>query len=205
MEKRMDKDLMYSSIKTDWGTPQYLFDNLNDIFQFDLDAAANIHNHKCKKWLGPGSTIAEDALSVEWTGNIFLNPPYGRKYNRKWITKAHTSSIKNNALVVCLLPARTETRMFDICWQASLICFIRGRLKFELDGNTDAAPFPNCIVVFGEIPEDTDISILAGEGTIIKPIHHFDPSIKEQNKWLEKCRANIEEFKFNNPRPPTLR
>ena len=48
--------------------------------------------------------------------------------------------------VVCLLPARTDTRWWhDYCTQGE-ITFLKGRLKFS---NAESnAPFPNAIVVF---------------------------------------------------------
>jgi site-specific DNA-methyltransferase (adenine-specific) len=38
---------------------------------------------------------------------VFCNPPYGREIGR-WVEKAYESSLAG-ALVVCLLPARTDT------------------------------------------------------------------------------------------------
>ena len=37
-----------------------------------------------------------------------MNPPYGRQI-KKWIAKAHRESLRG-AIVVCLIPARTDTR-----------------------------------------------------------------------------------------------
>lgn len=41
---------------------------------------------------------------------VFCNPPYGRELP-KWIKKAHDEAEKG-ALVVMLIPARTDTRAF---------------------------------------------------------------------------------------------
>lgn len=74
-----------------------------------------------------------------------MNPPYGRNI-KKWVKKAYESGI-NGAVVVCLLPARTDTSWWhDYVVKASKIEFLRGRLKFGNAKNN--APFPSAIVVF---------------------------------------------------------
>ena len=125
----MNTKAMFSS-KTDlWATPQAFFNQMDDEFHFDLDTCAIPENAKCKRFFS--SQI--DGLSQDWGGSIaWCNPPYGREIG-KWVRKAAESK----ALVVMLLPARTDTAWFQ---------FIRGRLKFG-DGNSPA-PFPSMIVVF---------------------------------------------------------
>ena len=54
---------------------------------------------------------------------------HGRE-NGKWVKKAYEESGKNAELVVCLLPARTNTAWWhDYCLRGE-VYFIRGRLKF---------------------------------------------------------------------------
>jgi phage N-6-adenine-methyltransferase len=98
----MNTGLHFSS-KTDmWATPQEFYDALNAEFEFTLDPCATAENAKCAKYF----TIEDDGLVQDWTGHIvFMNPPYGREIG-KWVKKAAES----NATVVCLLPARTDTR-----------------------------------------------------------------------------------------------
>ena len=49
-------------------------------------------------------------------------------------------------MVVCLLPARTDTAWWhDFVMKAAEIRFIRGRVHFNDQG---PAPFPSCVVVF---------------------------------------------------------
>lgn len=50
-----------------------------------------------------------------------------------------------------LIPARTDTKYFHdfIYKKAKEIRFLKGRLKFEIDGESEgSAPFPSMIVVF---------------------------------------------------------
>lgn len=74
-----------------------------------------------------------------------MNPPYGRQIGL-WVEKAYQSSIENGATVVCLLPARVDTRWWhDYCTKGEMF-FLKGRLKFG--DATNSAPFPSAIVVF---------------------------------------------------------
>lgn len=76
---------------------------------------------------------------------VFCNPPYGRELP-KWIKKCHDEA-RNGALVVMLIPARTDTKAFhEFIYHKAEIRFIKGRIKF---GDAKAsAPFPSMIVVF---------------------------------------------------------
>ncbi len=130
----------FSSQTPEWETPQSLFDTLNNTYHFTLDPCATPQNAKCARFF----TKEQDGLSQTWTGTVFLNPPYGREIG-KWIQKAYESSLAG-ATVVCLLPARTDTRWFHTyCLQGS-ITFLRGRLKFGKARSS--APFPSMLVVF---------------------------------------------------------
>lgn len=136
--------VVFMSKSNEWETPQYIFDELNREFNFTLDPCATNKNHKCKKYF----TIKEDGLNQSWTGEIvFMNPPFGREI-KKWIQKAYLESL-NKSLVVCLIPAKTDTQYWhDFVMKGDEIRFIKGRLKF---GQSKVnAPFPSAIVVFGK-------------------------------------------------------
>lgn len=133
----------FSSKSNEWTTPQYLFDELNDEFNFTLDPCATDENAKCSKYF----TIEDDGLSKDWSNDVvFMNPPYGREI-KKWIKKAYEESL-NGAIVVCLIPARTDTTYWHdfIFDKADDIRFLKGRLKFGNGKNS--APFPSSIVVY---------------------------------------------------------
>lgn len=73
-----------------------------------------------------------------------MNPPYGREIG-KWMKKAYESA-QAGALVVCLVPSRTDTRWWHDYAMKGEIHFIKGRLKF---GNAKTnAPFPSAVVIF---------------------------------------------------------
>lgn len=134
----------FSSGKDDWETPQDLFDALDKEYNFQWDACASEFNTKV---LGCYFDEKDNALNQEWfkTSEIFwMNPPYSKI--KDWLKKAYEESQKG-CTVVCLIPARTDTRAFhDYCMKAHTIELIKGRLKFV--GAKASAPFPSAIVVF---------------------------------------------------------
>jgi phage N-6-adenine-methyltransferase len=127
----------------DWATPQYLFDEWNAKYDFDLDAAASSTNHKCDNWYGLDhpEESKRDGLTQAWTGTTWVNPPYGRVLNQ-WVGHA----AEQLSPVVMLLPARTDTRWFHSYCINQRITFIKGRVKFG--GSSFGAPFPSMIVEF---------------------------------------------------------
>lgn len=132
---------MMTSSTPEWSTPQDLFDKLNSKYKFTLDPCSTDENAKCEKHF----TIGENGLSRDWSKDVtFMNPPYGRQIYA-WVKKAYETAIEGGA-VVCLLPARTDTKWFhEFCTKGN-IEFIKGRLKFG--GQKNPAPFPSMIVIF---------------------------------------------------------
>ena len=136
----------YSSDRADWETPKELFDRIDAIWRFDLDAASSDANALCADHFTPET----DGLSRSWAGRrVWVNPPYGRDIG-KWVAKAHQEAMAG-AIVVMLLPARTDTRWWhDHVAHADEIVFLKGRLKFCLGGvEQGPAPFPSALVRFG--------------------------------------------------------
>jgi len=139
---------LFSSKKDDWETPDDLFNLYNRTFRFGLDAAANQTNHKVDTWFGPGG-VEEDALAApDWMkwGNVWLNPPYTRGVQEAFIERAASEGLKHLGAVVCLLPARTDTKLFHNVIKYGQVEFLRGRVKFK--GAKHGAPFPSLIAVF---------------------------------------------------------
>lgn len=122
----------------EWETPQWLFDLLDKEFHFDIDVCASESNHKCKNYYSK----IDDGLKQKWQGTCWMNPPYGRELPQ-WISKAKSES-GSGALMVCLVPARTDTEWWwNNCIEGE-IRFIRGRLKFSDQGG---APMPSAVVI----------------------------------------------------------
>lgn len=151
--KKNTQSLMFSSKSDEWETPKYFFEKLQQKYgEFVLDPCATSDNSLCPAYYDK----AKDGLSQEWCGNVYMNPPYGRGIG-KWIEKAFHESQKDDTVVVCLLPSRTDTSWFhEYCMKAREVLFVKGRLKFRnvvilnYTGNdkVSPAPFPSMVVVF---------------------------------------------------------
>ena len=141
---------MRTSLDGTWTTPRDFFDKYNKEFNFTLDAAALAASTLVPdNWYGPDHTdhTRRDAFTRDWAkdsaGPIWLNPPYGRVI-KDWVRKANATA-SGGGLVICLVPARTDTSWWhDYCIHHE-VRFIRGRLKFG--GQKNSAPFPSALVI----------------------------------------------------------
>lgn len=141
-QRSVTQNVHFSSASDEWETPHILFDELDRCFGgFTLDPCATPQNAKCSTFF----SRTEDGLSKPWTGKVFMNPPYGREIG-KWVKKAWEESLRG-ALVVCLLPARVDTRWWHEYARKGHVYFLQGRLKFGAARNS--APFPSVLVTFG--------------------------------------------------------
>ena len=145
-EKLINKGL-FTSDKNYWETPQDFFNELHKEFDFTLDVAASHENAKLDNYY----TVEENGLEQNWEGRVFVNPPYGREI-KHWVEKAYKESLEPyNECVVMLIPSRTDTRYWHdyIFDKAADVRFLKGRLKFELNGQAkQSAPFPSAVIVY---------------------------------------------------------
>lgn len=125
-----------------WGTPKWLFEAVDSLFNFTLDPAANAENALCVKFFDE----KDNGLVQSWEGEIvWCNPPYSD--NKAWTAKMATSKA---ITVVGLIPARTGAKYFheNVFSKASEILFFNRRLKF---GDAKGpAPFDSVLILWGE-------------------------------------------------------
>ena len=132
---------LFTSVTDQWATPVAFFDKINaEHGPFDVDVCADAANAKCDKYFDE----QVDGLKQHWKGKCWMNPPYGRHIGA-WMKKAFEES-KSGSTVVCLVPARTDTKWWHDYAMRGSITFIKGRLKFGAAKNS--APFPSAVVVF---------------------------------------------------------
>jgi len=166
------KDVVHSTGKDDWETPNNLFSYFDTICGgFHIDAAAHKFNAKCANFFSEElSALDRDWDVFGYDTNVWLNPPYSQ--NNEFIQKAYEQSSKVNA-VYCLLPVRTCTHWWHkYVMKADTVFLIRGRVKFV--NAMHGAPFPSCVVVFTgvtlENPHFVSIDVL--EFDDMDKLHH---------------------------------
>jgi len=127
---------LFSSKKTDnWQTPKWLYEELDNEFNFDFDPCPLNSNF--------------NGLEVQWGKRNFVNPPYSNVEG--FLKKAHRElQIGNAEICVFLTFANTDTRWFhDHCYKKGEIRFIKGRLKFldETGQVKNSAMRPSIIII----------------------------------------------------------
>lgn len=161
----MTSKVHFSSASGKWETPVDLVEDLATVFQWDLDVCASRPN-VCENYY----IEAQQGLSMPWEGLCWMNPPYGRGSGIwHWMARAKEVGSGVDNTVVCLLPARPDTKWWNMSvpW-ASLVVFIEGRLKFG-DAKS-SAPFPSVFVVFGLLSTDQEKK-LCSYGWTVYPRH----------------------------------
>lgn len=117
----------------EWYTPRYVFNALGVRFDLDVaNAAVGGANVPCV------SSYGSDSLSRDWTGFIWMNPPFGGRNGLiPWLDKffAHGNGI-------ALTPDRTSSPWWqDANRRADATLFIAGKVKFERpDGSIGKSP-----------------------------------------------------------------
>lgn len=139
--RRQRTPVYHRSVTVEWETPSAFFATLDAEFHFTIAVAASATNAKCARFY----TRAQDGLQQPWEGVCWCNPPFGREIPR-FMEKA-AQSARDGATVVCLVPARTDTRWWHQ-WVLPYgeIRFVAGRLKFS-DARHNAT-FPCAVVIY---------------------------------------------------------
>lgn len=156
---------MTSSKNEHFETPQAFFDRLNKKFNFVIDLAATKDNAKCNYFVDDIFDPALfDFLILPPKSSAFMNPPYGKNIG-KFIKRAINLADYFKLQLVMLLPARTDTKWFNLIWDRDYnqplphfnVNFLKGRLAFELNGQPiinektgkkQGALFPSMVVVY---------------------------------------------------------
>lgn len=111
-------------------TPQELFEQLDRVFNFTLDAACTSENCKCPK--GFYHDKGQDALDMNWGGErVFCNPPFSRK--SEFIKKAYMEVLLHNCpVVVMVLPLNCmdSVAFQDLVYKYFDFEILRGRISF---------------------------------------------------------------------------
>lgn len=141
----------FASASQEWSTPPSIFVPLDKEFNFVLDVCATKENTKVPMFY---YTKEDDALSKDWVGHCWMNPPFNEL--GKWVKKASLEGARPMTWVICLLPARTNTNWWhEYVMKASEIRFVIGRPKFN--DSTHGLPQPLAVVVFGRWQQEQTI------------------------------------------------
>ena len=152
----------------EWYTPPSLFRALG--ISFDLDPASP--GADVVPWVPAVRhyTIRENGLIQPWGGRVWLNPPYGEPgvaFVQRMIQHGHG---------VMLLPARTETRIFQgAASAADVVVFLRDRLHFiRADGRQSRASFASVLFGFGPVAQSIPNDLGWSVGQTPRPLSRWE-------------------------------
>lgn len=153
--------------RDDWETPKWLFDKLNEVFDFKVDLAASESSSKCSVYCDDFfSMTQEDFAEVNRGYNwCWCNPPYA-PHLLNWCQDLPTKV--NHA--VLLIPASTGNQWWHrFVWpKATYVCFIKGRLIFE--GAPQVAQFDSALVIFGKLFYAAQLKTLKEIGVVVQTV-----------------------------------
>jgi len=140
-----------------WLTPRYILSQLGD---FDLDPCAALGN---PEWTGAKRycTVHDDGLGEEWSGRVFMNPPFSS--TSRWLRRhaEHGNGIS-------LVPATVESQVWrsHVWTRAKAVLLLHGRTRFcNPDGSATTGRPLRSIALVGWAADDARVlesSTLAG-------------------------------------------
>ena len=128
--------------ENEWYTPKRYIELARDALGgIDLDPASSVIAQKtvrAKSYF----TVENDALSREWQGSVWLNPPYAQPKIEHFVDKLlEEINSERVSKAILLTHNYTDTAWFQKAAEAShAICFTKGRVRFEAADGTIAAP-----------------------------------------------------------------
>ena len=136
----------------EWYTPDEYLDAVREVMEsIDLDPASSEiaqKRVKAKRFF----TMADDGLTKQWQGRIYLNPPYTAGLVDKFLAKlgVHLKAGEVSEAIVLVNNATDTAWMQDAAKAASVICFPKGRIKFLDENGKPGAPLQGqAILYFG--------------------------------------------------------
>ncbi|WP_333846883.1 DNA N-6-adenine-methyltransferase [Phaeobacter italicus] len=117
----------------EWYTPAYIFHALG--VRFDLDVASPPEG---PRYVPANSFYSEKSLEREWTGFVWMNPPFGHQSTKRlWLSKFF-----DHGNGIALLPDRTSAPWWqEFAPMADAVLFMSPKIKFERpDGSVGQSP-----------------------------------------------------------------
>lgn len=139
-----------TSKKVEYYTPPFILDLARATMGgIELDPASSLLANayvKAERYF----TIVDDGLKQDWIArSVWMNHPFSREGNPKWINKAVEEYQKGNAKQICLICwASTSEKWFQPLFNYPM-CFIRGRFNFiDVNRELDGSPTKGAVVVY---------------------------------------------------------
>lgn len=128
----------------EFGTPDWLFQQLDQEFKFTIDAAATKENTKLPRFW----TKEDNALKQNWDyERVFCNPPYSRGNVELFFRYAlYETRGKDCSVAVLIIPTYTEREWYHKYRSQFEVRFVHKRIQFI--GGGSSARGNHMIIVF---------------------------------------------------------
>lgn len=143
-----------NSGNNEWYTPSVYIEAAREVMgTIDTDpASSEVANQTVKA--STYYTAETNGLEHDWTGNVWMNPPYASDLIGKFADKL-LEQRTSYAQAIVLVNNATETEWFaKIASISSAVCFPRGRVKFYSPDGKIGAPLQGQAIAY--IGDDTD-------------------------------------------------
>jgi hypothetical protein len=152
----MEKAANFSSETCEWYTPAMYIEHVREALGgIDLDPASSPQANEVVK-ATRFFTKEDDGLARDWSGRVFVNPPYGKNDDHKSLASdfcakaiGEYTSGRVDACIILVNSCHSQQ------WQAPLyeytVCFVNHRIQFSaMDGEENKNPtFQNIFVYLG--------------------------------------------------------
>jgi phage N-6-adenine-methyltransferase len=159
-----------NSGNNEWYTPAEYIEAAREVMgSIDIDPASNDiaqETVKAKIYY----TAETNGLDKEWSGNVWMNPPYASDLIGKFIEKL-ISELPNIAQAIVLVNNATETEWFNkLISNADAVCFPRSRVKFYMPDGKTGAPLQGQAVLYFGTNESKFVDVFSGKGWCAIPV-----------------------------------
>jgi ParB family chromosome partitioning protein len=166
-ERRPKAHVSYNTGENEWYTPAcYIESSRRVMGSIDLDPASSLIANE-RVGATKIYTQENDGLQYEWSGNVWMNPPYAQPLIMHFVSKLAESEKVNQAIV--LVNNGTETAWGQTLLKAcSSVCFPQGRIKFiDPEGNPGQSPLQGQMIAYIGSNTDAFRTEFAQYGTVL--------------------------------------
>jgi len=168
-----------NSGQNEWYTPAAFIEAARAVFDADFGLDADEDDPAIE--LDPASsdkaqetvqavtyyTAETDGLAQEWSGRVWMNPPYAQPLIGQFIDKLVESYLSGKVpAAIVLVNNATETKWGQtLLGVATHVCFPKGRIRFiDTDGNPGGAPLQGQMIVYlGPIQQWAESAVMSGD------------------------------------------
>jgi hypothetical protein len=124
-------NILQDSGNTEWYTPVEIIEAARETMEWiSLDpASSNIANETVQAF--EYYTAEDDGLTKQWRGHIWMNHPFGRGQNAKWINYLIDQYTQSNVVQACCITFASTSEGWFQPLLAYPQCFIQGRTHYR--------------------------------------------------------------------------